>query len=54
MAARLEAIDAFEGEILENTSSWSVESLAVCRHENAPRQEGPSHGRLAERARFFV
>ena len=27
--------DAFEGEILENTSSWSVESLAVCRHENA-------------------
>ena len=35
VAARLEAIDAFEDEILENTSSWSVESLAVCRHENA-------------------
>jgi hypothetical protein len=33
--ARLEAIDAFADEILENTSSWSVESLAVCRHENA-------------------
>lgn len=32
---RLAALDAFCEEVAESTIVWSVESLAVCRHENA-------------------
>ena len=32
---RLAALDAFSEEVAESTIVWSVESLAVCRHENA-------------------